>query len=376
MRARLFGVGILLVAMALLSGVRNGDAEGTACRPEGTLRICRAEGFGTILNQDVAQARDEALIDARRRAVEQVAGVRVDAETITHNQLLFDQWIRTEARALIQADRILDEGTTGDGRYRVRVKAWVKTGDVTERLRSLISELSLVVLLPARNMGRPQVPSMVEAEMVSRLVDAGYRVLDHAQVQRVAARDQMSALIRGDDRTAREIGLRFLANILITGRATTRFSQNTQGMILAYARVTARAIEAETGRIIANVSLEERGFAGDESGAGERALQAAGLRAAERVLMALDGYFKRKERRLEVRVRGLPSLDEYRRAKAFLEKQRWMSGVAEGGFGPESLLFVTYPEKTIYLASRLAREPRYHLLELDWNRILVEYRGR
>jgi hypothetical protein len=76
-----------------------------------------------------------------------------------------------------------------------------------------------------------------------------------------------------------------------------------------------------------------------------------------------------------VRVRNLPSLDEYRRAKAFLEKQRWVSEVAEGGFASEvSLLTLTYPEKTLYLASRLGREPRYRLLEFDRSRIFMEYK--
>ena len=71
----------------------------------------------------------------------------------------------------------------------------------------------------------------------------------------------------------------------------------------------------------------------------------------------------------------LPTVDDYRRTKAFLEKQRWVSGVEEKGFSPEqSVLVVTYPEKTLYLASRLGREPRYKLLEFDRARILMEYR--
>lgn len=364
---------ILLMALSLFPWTARASAQ-----PAGQAQAVQAEGFGTILGGDTAQARDEALIDARRRALEQVAGVRVDAETITRNQLLFDQMIRTETRGLIQADRVLEEAPTGDGRYRVRIEAWVKAGEVQDRLESLLSELSVVVLIPEQNLGQPQAQPIVENEIVSQLGSSGYRVLDHAQVRRVAERDQLAALLRGEEQAAREIGLRFLSNLIVVGEVTTRFSQSTQGIISAYARVTARAIEAETGRVIpqSNVSLSQvRGFAQNQVAAGERALLNASKPAAEHLVKALDEYVKRKERRIEVRLKGLPSLDEYRRAKAFLEKQRWVSGVAEGGYSAdESVIALMYPEKTLYLASRIGREPRYRLLEFDRSRILVEYR--
>lgn len=363
--------GILLAAALGTAG-----AQGASCRQQGDLHVCEAEGFGTVFGNDLAQARDEALIDASRRALEQVAGVQVDAETITRNQALFDQLIRTQSRGIIQSVDVLEEGKLPDGRYRVRVSARVKAGEVKDKLESLVSELALVVLIPEQNLGQPTAQPIVENEVVSRLEEAGYRVLDHATLQKLAKRDQVAALLRGDEQAAREIGLKFLSNLIVIGQATTRFSQRNNGIISAYARVTARAIESETGRIIANVSLEQvRGFGRSAETAGETALGNAKKAAAEQLIQKLDVYFKKKERPIEVRVRSLPTVDDYRRTKAFLEKQRWVSGVEEKGFSPEqSVLVVTYPEKTLYLASRLGRESRYRLLEFDRVRILMEYR--
>ncbi len=364
--------GIALLALgAALAG-----AQAPGCRPQGEVHACEAEGFGAIINNDVAQARDEARIDLGRKALEQVAGIQVDAETITRNQVLFDQLVRTQSRGIVESLDVLEEGKLPDGRYRVRGTVRVKTSEVQDRIESLVSELSLVVLIPEQNLGHPSGQPIVENEIVSKLVEAGYRVLDFSTVQKLLKRDQMAALLRGDEQAAREIGLKFLSNLIVIGQATSRFSQNNQGIVSAHARVTARAIESETGRVVANVSLDQiRGFGGSPEAAGERALGNAAKPSAERLLQALDGFFKRKERRIDVRVRNLPSLDEYRRAKAFLEKQRWVSAVAEGGFAVEvSVLTLTYPEKTLYLASRLGLEPRYRLLEFDRSRILMEYR--
>jgi hypothetical protein len=355
----------LLVLTAALAG-----AQAPGCRQQGEVHVCEAEGFGTIINNDVAQARDEARIDVGRKALEQVAGIQVDAETITRNQVLFDQLVRTQSRGLVETLDVLEEGKLADGRYRVRGSVRVKATEVQERIESLVSELSLVVLIPEQNLGTPSGQPIVENEIVSRLVEAGYRVLDFATVQKLTKRDQMAALLRGDEQVAREIGLKFLSNLIVIGQATN------QGILSAHARVTARAIESETGRVVANVSLDQiRGFGGSPEAAGERALVNAAKPSAERLLQALDAFFKRKERRIDVRVRNLPNLDEYRRAKAFLEKQRWVSDVAEGGFAGEvSVITLTYPEKTLYLASRLGQDPRYRLLEFDRSRILMEYK--
>lgn len=371
MRARRVVFAILMLVAAVEAG-----AQGTGCRPQGALHVCEAVGFGTIFGQDIAQARDEALLDAQRRALEQVGGVQLDAETVLRDQAIFDQLIRTQTRGLIESHVVLEEGAVGDGRYRVKIVASVKAGEAQDRLKSLLSELSLVVLIPEENMGQPQAQPIVENAVVSRLLESGFRVLDQAQVQRVAARDQLAALLRGDGPTAREIGLKFLSNVIVVGQASARFSQNNQGIVSAHARVTARVIEAETGRVLANVSLDrERGFARNEVAAGEDALAKAGPLAADRLLDALRRYYGVNERRIEVRLRGLPSVEEYHRAKDFLQALRWVSDVAEGRYSAdESVLVLTYPAKTLYLTSRIEQEPQYRVVEAGANRILIQYR--
>jgi hypothetical protein len=362
------------VAVVLPTG---SGAQSNVCRADGDVHVCRTEGFGTIFNNDVAQAKGEAEIDARRRAVEHVAGVRVDTETVTRNEVLFDDIVRTRSAGLIRNDRVVEHGKTSDGsQYRVLLEAWVTTQAVNERLEELVSDLSMVVLVSEQNMGRPQTPSVIDNDLVSALVAAGYRVLDPTHLRRVLRRDELAALERGDARAARDIRLRFLANLIVYVDASTQPSQNNQGIISAHGRASARVVEAETARIVANVALEEvKGFATSVDIAGQRALRAAGKPLAEQIAQGLDGYFKRKDRTIEVRLRNLPSLDEYRRAKQFLEQQRWVSGVQEGGYAPDTALIrVTYPEKTLYLASRLEREARYRLVEFDRNRILVEFR--
>ena len=366
-----------LTAVVLLGVVpASGHAQPAACREQAGVHVCQTDGYGTILNNDVAQARDEALIDARRRALEGAVGVQIDAETITRNQALFDQSVRARTGGLVQAERVLEEAPTTDGRFRVRLECWVKATAVQERVAQMVSNLSFVVLVPERNLDAQAAQPVIENEIVRRLTGEGFRVLDARHVERLARRDQLDALERGDDDAARAIGRRFLANLIVVGQATSRPSQNTGGIVSAHANVTVRVIEADTGRIVANVALDRvRGFAAAPEAAGQDALHRAAAPVGDDLVKRLDGYFKRSERRIDVVFRGLPGLDEYRRAKAFLEAQRWVTGVTESAFTREqATIELKYPEKTLYLATRLGREARYRVVEAEHNRILVEYR--
>src|SRR5205085_11681208 len=110
-------LGFVLAALTFFApmAAETQDQDGGACTKQADVYACRTEGYGSILNDDKAQARDEAMIDARRRALEQVAGVQVEAETITKNQALFDQLVRTSTKGIIQYDRVLEEAPTNDG---------------------------------------------------------------------------------------------------------------------------------------------------------------------------------------------------------------------------------------------------------------------
>jgi len=334
----------------------------------------QVEGCGTIIGGDIAQAKDEAVIAARVKAVEQVAAVSIDSDTLLQNELLIDAVVRTRAAGYIKADRILSEDRRPDGTYCVRIEAWVLAGEVRKVLPDLVSELAIVVVMPETNMGAPNVPPVVEGEIVQRLVDANYRVLDPQHVEFLRKREVAETLRRGDLEMARQISIRFLASIIITGEVKSEFSQNNAGIISAHARGSVRAIEAETGQIIATFNQQGvRGFALSDDQAGRKALAEFGNRAATALLGRLDEHFKRKDRMMEVRVRGLAGEDALARFKSFLQALRWVQGVEQKSFSPgESLLTLRYPEKTVYLASRIGREPGFRLVEFDRAKIVVE----
>lgn len=343
---------------------------------EAQVKTVTAEGFGTIIGGDRAQARDEAIIDARVRALEMVAGVFVDAETLLANEVLLDSMVRDRTQGMVTSYKVLKEGPMGDGRYRVLIEAGVAPEEVKQKLQGLTSDFAMVVMIPETNLGQPQSPPIVENAVITKLVEVGYRVADPDQVLKIRERDRMKALLENDLEAVKTIATRFLANLLVMGRALSEPSQASQGILSSRARVSLRVVEAETGRILVNREIGDiRGFDLAQERAGQKALRTAGEAITEYLLEQLDQHFKRKERTIEVRIRGVNVVEDFQRFKNLLQGFRWVSDIQERAFDPrESILALRYPEKTLYLAARIAREPGYRVIQFDRTRMLIETR--
>jgi hypothetical protein len=194
--------------------------------------VVKATGYGTVVSGDKAAARDEAIVDARTRALEEVAGVFIDAETILENELILETTVRSTTSGFIADYRVLSEGVSPEGLYEVTLEADVVPGEYQEKIRKEIARnASVVVMIHEENMDEEVASPAVENEVVSALVGAGFTVYDRQQLERLRGREAKLAVLEGKTDAAQRIGLQFLSNLVITGDASARFSQETGGIV-------------------------------------------------------------------------------------------------------------------------------------------------
>jgi hypothetical protein len=355
----------VMIALALWTGT---EAE-----------VVHATGYGTVIGGDTAGARDEAIIDARTRALEEVAGVFIDAETILENELILEATVRSTTGGLVSDYSIVSEGVNADGLYEVVIEADVIPGEYKEKIgREIARNASVVVMIPEDNMGREVHNPAVENEIVSMLVGAGFTVYDRDQLERIRDRRARIAALEGDPVASQEIGLEFLSNLVLTGRASARFSQETGGIVSARASASLRMVEVETGLILANRRVDRaKGFDLSAEEAGYKALEEAANELAKSVLGWMSSeYLAAHMREVTVEVRGLEDMNAYRTVANLLESMRWVEEVEEQGYGPAGGVFtVRYPEKLVYLASKLDRSPQVKLVEYGRGRIVLAAEG-
>lgn len=226
-----------------------------------------AEGVAALSFQGGADiARDHALDDALRKAVEQGVGVYINSETQVENFQLLSDNIYSRTRGYVTGYRIISEGQDGD-LYRVVVRAVVNTGDIENDLAAI------GILLEEQ--GRPRVMVVVkelddwsdlsdegatisgvllETMLLDQFRQKGFPVVDAATVEDILQREQLRLILSGDDQTAALIGLEAGAEIIITGTALhslhSRMIAGSPRDIHEY-QMSCRAINTRTARVLA-----------------------------------------------------------------------------------------------------------------------------
>lgn len=136
--------GVLVASLLLLAG----SAE--AAEPQ-TVEI---EGVAAVVNNDIGMARDKAIDDAKRKAVEQVAGTTVSSESITQNFQLVEDKIYSRASGFVKSYQIASEFKDADGTYHVKIKATVDAGKIADNLDQLFkAKPRVIVLIAEQNVG-------------------------------------------------------------------------------------------------------------------------------------------------------------------------------------------------------------------------------
>lgn len=127
-----------------------------------------------------------------------------------------------------------------------------------------------------------------ETEIIAAFIKAGYPVVDPAISDKIKKNEQLRANLSENDQLAAEIGMKFGADIIITGEA---FSENIAQVISGFqscrARLEAKAVSTANAQIIAADSTYASGADITEHTAGKKALQKAGEKMSRKIISQL-----------------------------------------------------------------------------------------
>ena len=282
------------------------EAEGevTVSGGEGTEVL--VDGMAALPAQGGADiARDNALDDALRKAVEQGVGTFVSSETKVENFQLISDNIYSKTRGYVSSYRVITEGPEG-ALYRVVIRAKVKLDDIEDDLAAI----NLLV----RQQGRPRVmvvvkelerwpefnvddrmmsQTMLETMLIDYFQQKGFPVVDAATVRENLRKEQLKRILEGDDETAVLVGMKAGAEVVVAGTAQrTEERKRAAGAVREFYlfRVSARAINTETAEVMgASATKTELPFSVDEA-----RRRAADTTAAELVSKILAGWTKQE----------------------------------------------------------------------------------
>ncbi len=326
-----------------------------------------------VLSSSEASARDVAIEDALRRAVEQAVGTVITSESMTENYELLSDRIYSKATGHVRKYKILRE-SKDDGLFRVKIHATVGTDRIKDDLeaigllmqrkhkpRVMVIAVETIKDKYLRDLGNL---SVTESAMIGIFRQKGFKVIDADTVKKVTERDQLLSALQGDNMLAAKIGLQYGAEIVVMGKATA----DSSGYIMSNnklqsinANVTARVIRTDNAEIIATGDqMSTRAHISVISGA-HTAFKIAGEKLAGTMVEQILGKWTTETANLNSVVLVISGLDSYSDLIALKEALahdvRGVKGVHQRSFtGGEAKLEIELRGDTQALAEVLVTQ--------------------
>lgn len=335
--------------------------------------IIIAEGVAAVIGGNTAVARDKAIDDALRKAVEQAVGAVISSDTMSENYKVIHDKIIARTAGYVENYRVLSEKTEGD-LFRVRIQAEIGRANLMNDLRALgllhvLKEKPKIMVLIDEQVGGLYATTawenvgQAESTIMEKFINAGFNVVDSQTVRANIIRDEALRLLEGNAGAAAAEGLKYGAQIVITGRA---YSKNAGGKLRGtqmqslQATIQARVVRTDTAKIISSRSSTGTKVHIDELQGGALAIKEASEKLADDLMQDIirqwRGEVYGRSQEITLMISGLVSYRHLSAIKKFLEKEtQGVRAVHQKSYtGGAAELTLDYGGKSSNIADELA----------------------
>jgi len=318
-----------------------------------------ATGTGSILNNNIAKARDDAIEDALRRALEQTLGTMIEAETYVENFQVIDDNIYSETKGYIKNYEVVREDRRSEYMYEVMVTAVVSMENLQNDLEAIATLMRrknmprMMVMIHEKNIGKSVgFLNYIEAEtnnaetsIIDDMMQKGFTFIDQSVVKQNLTKEKAAAILQGNTEMAAALGKKIGAEVVLTGNALANATeveiygakQRSQ-----QATVTIKAIRTDTGEIIATASSDGAYPHINDMVGGAKAIQKACGKLSEELVEKILSRWQKdvsSGSTVTLRIQGLKnyshltkfrsSLEYYIRGINSVVQRQWSNGFAE-----------------------------------------------
>ena len=305
----------LLPALALVSGCAHERLQ-VGETAEGEV----VEAVGETMNDssDVLGTKKRALVEAQKKAVEMVVGLRVTGKTLVEKAIEIQSSILARSDGYIKKYDVEKEWVEPP-LYKMKIKALVSYQQVSNDLDQMgllkapqVGNPRVAVLLTetASGTGDDTVPTDATNAVTQALLDKGYRVVDRADLMAAQAQKVADEVEKGETANVGSLGKKLDAEVLVFGNAKAAMltADGLGGLISYRATLTGQAYKAQTNEIMMTVSKVASGLDATKPTAAMKALSSVGKTAGEDLAGRLaDELMKRSF--VSITVNGLPDLN-------------------------------------------------------------------
>ncbi len=336
------------------------------------------EGVGVIVANNTAQARDQAIQDALRLAVEQAAGTMVSSETLVQNYEVLRDQVYSQSQGYIRHYEVTNETTEGN-LYRVTIQASVAMGNLKNDLAALgllmarKSMPRVMIMVAEQNIGMHYYSywwgikastadlTVTENVLMQKLTSKGFHIVDHAVASKSLSIKAPYKIESLSNDAVQSIGNLYDAEIVIYGKALAKLAGSVMGssMKSAQADVSLRVVNTDSGQVIASATHHAAAVHPNEVTAGAEALKLATEAISDQLL---DQVVRRWNQDLSsgglirLELSGIPSYNHLVKFKEALQQRiRGVKGIYQRDFDAgHASLDISVPLSSQQLADELS----------------------
>lgn len=228
--------------------------------------MTRTVGTAAIHENAIDIARDKAIDNAQRNAVEEKMGVMISSYSEIENyQVKIDQ-ILSESKGFINSYKIISEGREGDI-YKVTIEADVGVGRLTDRMAAMqliMARKSMPRLILIFN-ENAQKDAIAEAALAKYFLSHGFKIVDADSIKKIKSYERVQTM-SSDTKEVSQVARRYGAEIAILGKVevvTKTFKmQDIKGDIEVSSNevtVSGKVVNGDTGEVITTDSKTRKG---------------------------------------------------------------------------------------------------------------------
>ncbi|MDY6822633.1 MAG: flagellar assembly protein T N-terminal domain-containing protein [Thermodesulfobacteriota bacterium] len=268
-------------------------SQNRTCALAAEVTTVTAEGIAVIQNGNTAAARDSAVNDALRKAVEQAVGTMISAETVAENYTVLRDRVYSKTKGYVRSYDVLSETPQGE-LYRVNVSAEVGKADIENDLSALgllmaQKNMPRVMLMVAeQNIGQTRYiywwdrtmttqtdMTITENTLMQKLSEKGFNVVDHTVADKHLELSSAHKIVNLSNDAIKKIGDLYNAEVVIYGKAYAKLRGSVMGtsMKSSMANISLRAVNTDNGGVLASGSSHAAAAHPDEMTAGTQALR-------------------------------------------------------------------------------------------------------
>lgn len=312
-------------------------------------------GFADILEGRKERARENALNNAFRLAIEQVVGVMISSKTVVQDSQLLHDKIFSKSSGFIKTYTITQESFENNA-CRINVRATVSTAHLQQGLGDAgllsiqLGKPRLAVIIPEQNIANDQPTSssgdssprsgIAETEIQGVLEKNGYNLVDRETLVALARQEGM--LSAGEavipQEAALQVAARGGAEVVIIGQSFAKASATPlswTSMRSSQAQVTAKVVDADTGQLITSSSASGVSAHVNPAAAGAEAIRKASRELAENLNRQIIAAWRKRvlgPRTARVVIRGVAFDDISRLREQMKQRLNSVEETLERGY--------------------------------------------